>query len=640
MRARGEDGAALVLALIFLSLFGLFSGVLLGFSETGVRTTQTLRTQTQKIYAMEGAVDTAVNAMRGDITAGRDPAVSPLAHCDSYQATGGGQTMTATCQAEPGSGGAVGGGLIPDHGILTLSTDATEHGIHQVSDVAVQVNGSIFSNTNILNSGTASVMTVNGTVEALGTCVSTSPASQMISTQGALRCSNTGGGADPAHGVDPLYQPAALAAPAWRPVPACAAGVITFSPGTYDDAVALSALTNGSCANATIHLAPDVAGVGVYYFDFRNSGSHEWVISDPTVRIVGGTKKNWVDLGAAVPPIIPFPGGCKVDTDSGTKDGVQLIFGSDSRVNMSAGTMELCPQPAVAAQEISIYGLRSGTATAVTAASPSTAHSGVSNVTTPQNGYAIEGAGAPQYATFTTTPLLSSATTTYTGTLPIPQGSFITSSRLRLAHSGTGSANVSITVALSAIPGADSVSPGAYGAYREDLLALTRTGRVGASLGFSIGITTSTVLSSSTWQLDGAVLEVTYEAPSFRAQSGCIVLRYEVGVSGCPVLRGTSAGRIAIQGTVYTPVAPIDVNVINVSAQIFNRGVVSRVIRFGVVPVGGFSGTVSGLVRNDRVVTYSVISGPTTLKVRVRFDDDGGITPGRTVTVERFSVRR
>lgn len=630
----------LVLVLVFLSLFGLFSGVLLGYSETGVRTTLALRTQTQRNATMEGAVDTAINAMRSDVTAGRDPATSPLAHCDPYSATGGGQTATATCQGEPGSGGAVGGGLVPDHGILTLSTDATENGIHQVSDAALQVNGSIFSNTNILNSGTASVMTVRGTVEALGTCVSTSPTSQILSTSGALRCANTGGGADPAHGLDPGYQPAALAAPAWRPVPACTPGVIEFAPGTYDDAAGLSALTNGSCANAVLHLKPDVAGVGVYYFDFRNTGSHEWVVSDATVRIVGGTAKNWIDLGSGLPPVIPYPGGCKVDTDSGTKDGVQIIFGGDSRINMTAGTAELCPQPSLVGQEISLYGLKTGTATPVNVNAPSSSHGTPTNVATPTEAYVIEGAAAAKHATFTTTLVSSSSSVTYSGTLPIPQGSVITASNLRVAHSGTGSAAVGINVALSGMSGSDSINVGAYGAYREDLFNLTRVGRVGGSLQFAIAVTTSTVLSTSSWRLDGAVLEVTYEAPSFRKQDGCITVRYEAGVSGCAVLKGSSVARLAIQGSVYTPIAPIDVSVINISAQIFNRGIVSRVVRMGAVGVGGFNGTFSGVVRKDREVTFTVISGATTLKVRARFDDDGGITPGRTITIERYSVRR
>lgn len=638
-RAKGQEGVALVLALIFLSLFGVFAGVLLGFTETGVRTTQSLRSQTQKIYAMEGAVDTAINAMRNDLLAGRDPAGSAVAYCNSYSASGGGQTVTATCQGEPGSGSAVGGGASPDHGVLSLSTDPAEHGIEAVSNLSVQVNGSIFSNTDILNSGTASVMTVTGLVEALGDCVSV-PGSAMISIQGALRCANTGGGAVPAHGVDPGYAPAVVSAPAYTVAPACSTGTIEMQPGTYNDVTGLNALTDGSCPNAVIHLNPGSGAVGAYYFDFRNSGSHEWVISDPTVTIVGGTKKGWIDLGGLLPPIVPFPGGCKVNSDSAPNDGVQVILGGDSRVTLSGGKMELCPQPSSTGQEISLYGLRSGTATATTVAAPSTSYGSASNVTTPAEAYAIEGSAAAKHATFTTSVLAPTASVQYSGTMPIPAGSTITSSRLRLAHSGTGSATVGLTVALAGMSGSDAVSVGAYGAYREDLKTLTRNGPIGSNLGFTITATSTTVLGSSSWKLDGAVLEVTYEPPTFRAESGCIAAIYSSGVSGCAALKASGTARLAVQGSAYTPIAPIDVNMLNVSIQIFNRGVIARVVRMGVSPIAGFSGTFSGVVRNDRTVKFSVVSGPTTLKVIARFDDDGGLTPGRTVSIQRWSVQR
>ena len=72
------------------------------------------------------------------------------------------------------------------------------------------------------------------------------------------------------------------------------------------------------------------------------------------------------------------PGACRHDGDPFWTDGVQFVFGGDSRVNLQSGQVELCDQPSTDHQEIVLYGVK-GSAPATqagwhaTTATPSTA---------------------------------------------------------------------------------------------------------------------------------------------------------------------------------------------------------------------------------------------------------------------------
>lgn len=646
-RLRGEDGVALAISLAFLSFFGLVGGMLLGFAETASRSTVALRDQTQRLYALGGAVDGAINAIRGNVLYGRDPSQTAIP-CPTNTFTAGGVTVAVACTGEPGSGGSSSGGPAPDHAVLSLSTDAAEHGFEQVSTTGVTVNGSIFSHTDVLNSGTASVMTVQGDLEAIGNCTAPPPA-QIVVT-GAKRCANEAVQADPAHGLDPGWSPVTATVPGHQVAPACPGPneVVTLTPGTYTDATALNALTDGSCNGTVLHLPSDASGVGAYYFDFRNAGSHEWTISDPTVNVVGGTKKGWIELPGAR-PVVPYPGACKVEGDAAPNHGIQLLFGGDSRMTVSGGKVELCPQPSAAAQEIALYGVSSGSATPVN--TTLTADGALSPVgfSNPDNAKVIEGASSPQTADATlslASPIAALSLMKLTG---LPQGAYITSAKLRVAHdegaNASSVATYSATVSLHGV--SQSVAIPTRTTYTEDLLDLPGlVGLVGSGSGVGISISAVRRLTlpvpDPTVKIDGAVLEITYEPVAFRAQSGCIVARPYVSGSAttCAVLQGTGAAGIAIQGTVYAPLAPIDVEVVNASTQIFNRGIVARLSRLGISPAAGFAGAPVGIVRADRVVSFSGTAGATTLVARATFEDGGGLTPGQTVTVDRWTIRR
>ena len=84
---------------------------------------------------------------------------------------------------------------------------------------------------------------------------------------------------------------------------------------------------------------------------------------------------------------------------------------------------------------------------------------------------------------------------------------------------------------------------------------------------------------AATEVIDAIQLDLAWTAPVMRAQSGCITQTY-TGGSGCAVVSTTTSysGHFYIQGTTYTPLAPIDINLSNITEQVLRFGVVSRVL--------------------------------------------------------------
>ncbi|MFA5890349.1 MAG: hypothetical protein WDA27_05290 [Actinomycetota bacterium] len=661
-RAGSEEGMALVLALVFLSLFGIAIASLLGFAEASFRTTIAVREQRAAVYAAEGAVQGGINSIRGNLAQGQDPAGGGTCTSFSLPSTNG-VSATTTCTGQSGSGTIPGPNPNnhPPNAILTLSTDSTENGIEQAAAASsLAVSGPVFSHSNITASGLLSTIAVTGQVSAVGDCLGT-----ITSTVPPLKCANkSGGAANPADAPDPDYAKATASVPTYQAVPSCPgpASIITFTPGMYDDVVALNALTNGACTGALLYFpaATSPAGVGVYYFNFRN-GSSVWTINDATVNVVGGTPKNWLPLLPR--PIVPIPGGCKLETDAAPNDGVQFIFGRSSRMDVQAGMVELCAQPATADQEIAVYGLKTGSGTSTAAASLAGSHdpAATSGFTNPTQGVTNDASSACSTSTCASASLTgSSAYETlreFTTTPSLPAGSRITSATLRVGHEETVPLSVASLTATVTPGGGGSALSCTFSASSSrtlgtcDLLAKGMDNGPGVLSGMTVRYTAqaTSLLSTTAW-LDGVDLAITYIPRAFEAQDGCIVVPYteanQASGTACAVLKSSGLlSTLAVQGTVYAPLAPVDVAGLSLSAQVFGRGVVARVVRMAVAPAGGFTGfpvgTPSNSPANDRVVLFvASVGGADRLRALVTFGDLGGVTPGATVTVNSWSVLR
>ncbi|MDQ1604563.1 MAG: hypothetical protein QOE01_2408, partial [Actinomycetota bacterium] len=62
VRSRPDDGSALVLAMVFLMIFGAWIGVVLQFAATGQDITGSVRAEATNTYSGGGALDGAINA--------------------------------------------------------------------------------------------------------------------------------------------------------------------------------------------------------------------------------------------------------------------------------------------------------------------------------------------------------------------------------------------------------------------------------------------------------------------------------------------------------------------------------------------------------------------------------------------------
>lgn len=348
MPARTRDeGVALIAVLIFLTVFSILVVALLGLSSTGLRQVNTVQAQRIGMATSEGAVRAAMNHARSHFQANHptivtDPASWSWCTDSAFSLTGNGKTASVRCSVR---GSSVVGDTLgkPPWGIQTLGGAA----ITQKKPGTTTVEGGIASSGSIdvRSGGTLSVV---GDVRAVsGTC------SGVVAT-GTKVCPS---GASPA---DPGYGPVLSTAPTTvASVPTtCTGPIIEFAapPGglVFDDAGKLNALTDGvggdGCTGKILWFKP-----GVYRFAFADHGSHRWRLKDGGMTVIAGAAQGGWDTDPDPQPALP--GSC-IDTPStwGT-DGVQFVFGGDSRLEVSNGAIELCGrQGGVGGQRIAIYG--------------------------------------------------------------------------------------------------------------------------------------------------------------------------------------------------------------------------------------------------------------------------------------------
>ncbi len=373
-RPRGDAGASLVIVLAFLLGFAVLVPAILGLAQTNVGTTAATRSQADTSYDADWATQTAVNAIRNTsynnapgqacFTDTANPGSDTAALQLPATPNTAGQRALVTCEPGPGTGDPsavkvpINNSNKPGSALLTLSRDTGEDGIFQGSNNVLRIHGRVFSNSTIKVHVNSAKMIGDAPIYARGACTG-----QVLGTP--TSCNDTAHddlGQDPfdsaaAAGVspNPYAQPAVV--PPYKPVPGCAGQKkrYTFEPGYYDDAVALSALTSNSCKESLLVFKP-----GTYYFDFHNTGSHVWGISEGFV--IGGTPRtsgvgawNPANYPTSTPPV---PGACINPLEEDDPDtGVQFIFGNDSRIAVSGGAkVELCGQYSADKPPIALYG--------------------------------------------------------------------------------------------------------------------------------------------------------------------------------------------------------------------------------------------------------------------------------------------
>ncbi|MEV7829681.1 hypothetical protein AB0P12_03525 [Streptomyces subrutilus] len=511
-----EQGASLILALAFIAVFSVITVSVLSFAGTGLKAASANVAQGKRNYGADGATQLAIkNFSQGnpcaDYTAPPINGQRMIVHCDPLNASAAATRATQ-----------------PQDALRSLGRGAQD-GIN-VTAPGLRVQGSVFSQANI-TSGAGASMAVSGDVSAVGDCsgaVSQTPLPPTAQPY-AHGCANDTppAPADEVAGADPDYTPPATAVPVRQTVPACpgpGSWLVRLQPGYYDDARALTRLTGGACPNVVVWLQP-----GLYHLDFTfTGGAAVWTVDDPTVSVVGGTRAGW-DPGAPTRPTVPVPGGC----DSTRREGVEVMVGGGSRLQVDRGHVELCAPVAPGAQQVAVYGVqppKPSHALKPTAVAANTGFADPGHALTSGERPTLPGCAQPTgTASCTADAVLDpakrrSASMQFAGFTPrVPPGSVITGATLRVRHEDAGDLTAPGAVKVTTAVGGDTCRtddlPRNTALATDppiDLLGACGLADPGRLTGLTVtyAATLDPDGATATERLDGIWLEVAYRTPT------------------------------------------------------------------------------------------------------------------------------
>ncbi|MFJ3642888.1 hypothetical protein ACIPRD_24425 [Streptomyces sp. NPDC090108] len=511
-----EQGATLILALVFVVVFSLVTVSVLAFAGTGLKAASVYVDQGKRAYSADGATQLAIsNFSQGnpcaDYTAPPINGRQMIVHCDPLNAS------SVTTRATQ-----------PQDALRSLGK-AAKDGI-DVSTHGLRVQGSVFSHSDI-TTGAGASMVVSGDVSAVGDCSGAVTQSRLPPTQPpyAHDCADDTppAPADEVVGADPDYTPPATAVPVRQTVPPCpetGSWLVRLKPGYYDDARALTRLTGGDCHDAVVWLQP-----GFYYFDFTfTGGTALWTVDDPTVSVVGGTRAGW-DPGAPARPAVPDPGGC----DRTRPEGVEVMMGGGSRLQVDRGHVELCAPVAPDAQQVAVYGVqppKPSHALKPTVVVTNTGFTDPGHALTSGERPTLPGCARPTGTAGCTSDAVldptgrRAASIRFAGFTPqVPPGSVVTGATLRVRHEDDGDLTAPGAVTVTAAVGEDTCRTGDLPRHTAlatdppvDLLGacgLSDPARI-TGLTVTYAATLDTGGTTATEHLDGIWLEVAYRTPT------------------------------------------------------------------------------------------------------------------------------
>lgn len=649
-RTGPDDGAMLIFALLIITVIALVTGTLLVQGGTNFQAQVGLRDVAGRAYAADAAAKLAVNDLEQGSN-GKDVSlpsgfVTPWVFDNNidgtgcFGATGSGASLTprntitlpgmyttpraksgpktATVVCEP----------VPGTGIFGTAPGANNNGTGRAVTVLDPASDALIVNPQ--GTGNGALFQIHGDIAVAGgiqvphgvlfTTGSVSahpcpPASQ-INADGP--CTDSGGSVtDPLSSRDPDITSVPSALGTWG---ACSSGVRTFQPGYYDDVVSLQAATDG-CAKS-------VFVPGRYYFDFHNNssdptfsqyamtgGSDTWTVSNTLVggNIAGGTSG--------------VPGACRNPIDKPGNDGVQFIFGGDSRLSLGMNAnVELCASGLGPTQPIAIYGLDGSTAAkgqlsagyaaglqrtpTITANSVTSSISGGQPDFKPNPGTATlkDSVAAVDTITaaFTQASGNSTPTLTLSGFTPgtaIPKGALLTAASITVRHKEAivgSTGNPAIAPHLKVTVGSatnvdlssqltntsspagtpmttDTVNLASNNALMQQLAAAVHSGDIsGLSMAFS-----ETAKGNSNASVDAIQVRLTYYVPTWRGATSTAIPGNCVATLGCNLVvtgNGSSyKGAFVVQGALYAPGAKIDLSLGNQTSVVSMRwGLVAR----------------------------------------------------------------
>lgn len=643
VRSSGDRGSALAIALAFLMVFGVYVGAVLQFAAAGQRSTVLVQEEATSTYAGGGGIDAAINQVSGSLSTGVDPgtATPPAAStCFTLPAgeLGNPTPITVSCQPRSGSGGYLGGlSSQPGQSVLAVSGHASE-GVVLTAAARVKTTGSVYANR-LLNVPTGATLTSAPAEVKAGTCTVAGTSTPPCVTSTVPSAPSWPG---------PTAYPQVVTS-----TPACTSPVVALSPGTYLSRVDLQDVLD--CGNTVVWFQP-----GVYYFDFRGGGSRELVVGNNDV-VVGGTPSGWTP-GVTPRGSVPFPTAASPGTSACdvSQQGVDMVFAGDSRINVaSGGDLQLCAeQTGAGSQHVVLRGLSAQSAalpvtqpTAGTATDAQDTGSGT-RWTNEDEGAAID----DDYATVDV-PRNGSARPLRVGPFPdnlVPPEATNISVTVDVSNSldGPGTMSVRINddastilapVALRTCPPAGCADT----AVRTDSVTINDpalTSTLVNDLYVDVMVSSGNGGATDT-EVDGVTVSVDFSAP-MRPTSGSGVSMPYGGGTPTALLRSAGASPatvLSLHGTVYAPLAAVDLANTSVPYVVVDRGIVVRHLRLAMTNAAAYTGpliSVPALPQDPRTVVMTAVDagGRTLARALVSFSNPAGTANGTSPRVLEWSI--
>jgi hypothetical protein len=643
-----DSGASLLIVLGFVTGISVVMAALLGFAGTSLGGTSSTKYRNDVSYDVDGALKAGITQIRNSEFQDSDPTTcgSYLTSADGSSTTTAlnfpasnqsGQKVVVTCDGGPNTGldaenVPVNANNRPGQAVLTLANSGV--GFSNTHNGDLLVKGKIRSNSTI-NSSPGSITVISGEIKApacSGTVTATAP--------GTKDCNAPATWTDPNYVVDsgPMTH---------QTVPACNAKIVTFSPGRYDDAGALTSRMN-SCNTRVFWFQP-----GVYYFDFRNdapgasgssgylpsqSSSTEWSVNDQNVRIVAGQPT----FSTTNPPTsLTVPGACVSPLDStADNSGATFVFGASSRLNLSKGQMEICGQYHKTRLPIAIYGAPSTAvsdphagATVTTPDTVSTDNAGDITFNNPAGSITAADSGpgtvlpSPVPSPLPTTAATARISASRTASINVagfnqvvPQYSTLTKASLVVVHrenqqgsKAPTSVRVTLTPSPTGTPLAardvplNAINSATGGEFRSDTIDVLP---VLASKVYTNGLTGLVAKYAVTTQSGGAIdayldqikLVLEWDPPTLRPIR-TTDSTYHDGADALLYAPNNNLHSLYIMGTTYAPSARLDLMINNAAVEVFRSGIVVWRASVDINPSSTYTGPVIEVP--DQTLDYS-----------------------------------
>lgn len=608
LRAQRDEGSALTLAIVFITVVGLAMTLALGYASTTIKATaNAFAPARDKLYAADAAAKAAVQYVRSNKAEGTYTAANTCSPLRSY---GSVRNQAVTVQVCPQPNSFTAKATTTDWGLLTLAT-GSEKGVEITGQGGAQVNGNMYVNSSVDVANNSRLDVVGGQVKATGGC------NRNVYVDGVLLNSCTVSGSPAA---DPAYTIGLTARPA-NGTGSCntSTKIATLGPGTWTSSSFATAL--GSCDYVQLQS-------GIHYLE-----DVTWTIKN---KVVAG------DLNGSI-TTSTFGTSCKQDVN-----GATIVLGGTSNITLSGSnpSLEVCgatyTQSGGKNVQIPLFALSADLT--ITGAGGTLVTSSKSNGDDWDN---EDKAGAVDGSSASVTLSKNKSSKdlfipgwNVSGGGTIPSGVTQLTAVVRAAVSNdaatfivkvrnNGESTTACSSSNTALPVSATVSSST-----DTTVTLTCTKALVAPLTVVLDTDTSNSGNNRTIRIDG-VRSLTYAGVTtvaVKAGSGCYV---QAG-SNCAVLNSQGTDKyMFFDGEVYLPQMRIDIQLPNQSTALSTLGIVIRSIKLatsGSTAVIPIVATENGQINAGDVVVTANVGGVAWVTCRATFTVSGTTVTGSTIT--------